>query len=228
MTSRDRKRQRAFRATARNADRLGKRPPRSFDRRANRADHAALARWGKKQREKRRAEIAAIARRELTPARKRDGGNHDFGQRLAGLDGSIPRDVDLDIDSDVSDAAVEKSMLVREMLELLRDSGRADIRWFRKAMPAFGLDARNLDLLKRSATKTMSPHTLTAIPDRSITNRRIFRLALQTFGSNANVRRWLIQPGSWAIDYQIPAVLLKTPQGLKMLEDFLMRLEYGV
>ena len=61
------------------------------------------------------------------------------------------------------------------------------------------------------------------------TNRRIFRLALQTFGSNANVRRWLLfSPGSWAIDYQIPAVLLKTPQGLKMLEDFLMRLEYGV
>jgi hypothetical protein len=126
------------------------------------------------------------------------------------------------------------------MLELLRDirgnittkadfaAMRVDRRSFRKAMPAFGLDAHKLDRIRNARAETDAPYTLADAPEDLLTSRRIFRLALQTFGSNANVRRWLVEPGSWAIDYQMPAVLLQSPQGRKMLEDFLGRLAYGV
>jgi hypothetical protein len=142
MTSRDRKFNRTLRAIARHNARLGKRPARELDPREDRSNHAALTRWGKKQLAKRRAKIAESVRRALRPAKKRDGGKDDFGARLIERVGSIPRDVDLGFDSENSDAAIEKSRLVMDMLELLRAirgnmTTKADFAAMRKDIRSF-------------------------------------------------------------------------------------------
>ena len=291
MTSRETRRKRAFRAYARNAVRVGKQPVRAHDPRASRADHAAMARKGKKRQAKRRAEIAARVRREIARLKARTGAAarnaraadalhtnlqwqdlgafftaiertepsdalralfdlrravlaerekpDNFGARLLRRDGSVPNDVDVDlqIDGKNADAPVNPLKLVTEMTELLRDMRQsmatktdlaalhADLRSCLRELPAFncyrGAGARG----KSGAGGTIGP---TLSLEESTARRWIFRLALFCFGSKADVRRWLAEPGSYAIDHQIPSDMLRTPEGRAKLELFLRRLEAGV
>lgn len=51
--------------------------------------------------------------------------------------------------------------------------------------------------------------------------------ATSVFGSRAAAEQWLVEPAT-GLDRRCPIDLLSTPAGVKLVEDFLGRLEYGV
>jgi putative toxin-antitoxin system antitoxin component (TIGR02293 family) len=51
--------------------------------------------------------------------------------------------------------------------------------------------------------------------------------ATAVFGSQEEAEQWLEQPAI-GLDQQRPIDLLATPEGAKLVEDFLTRLEFGV
>ncbi len=57
-------------------------------------------------------------------------------------------------------------------------------------------------------------------------NKIVIR-ATEIFGSREEAVQWLERP-ALGLDQQRPIDLLQTPAGIKLVEDFLGRLEYGV
>ena len=55
----------------------------------------------------------------------------------------------------------------------------------------------------------------------------ILTRATTLFGSQAAATQWLEQPAI-GLDQRRPIDLMTTPSGLKLVEDFLGRIEYGV
>jgi putative toxin-antitoxin system antitoxin component (TIGR02293 family) len=76
-------------------------------------------------------------------------------------------------------------------------------------------------LLRTNPYKLLSTERL----PRELTE--ILARATEIFGSQAEAERWLEQP-ALGLDQQRPIDLLQTPAGVKLVEDFLGRLEYGV
>jgi putative toxin-antitoxin system antitoxin component (TIGR02293 family) len=61
----------------------------------------------------------------------------------------------------------------------------------------------------------------------SQTLTEILAKATEIFGSQEEAVRWLDQP-ALGLEQRRPIDLLETPAGVKLVEDFLGRLEYGV
>jgi putative toxin-antitoxin system antitoxin component (TIGR02293 family) len=59
------------------------------------------------------------------------------------------------------------------------------------------------------------------------TFQSILRKAISVFGDESSVEWWLNEP-AMGLDYQIPAKLLATKAGARLVDSFLTRLEYGV
>lgn len=77
---------------------------------------------------------------------------------------------------------------------------------------------------------------LRAVPDKPLSKEQSGRLwkfaeiltrATEVFGSQQEAERWLEQP-ALGLEQRRPVDLLETPAGVKLVEDFLGRLEYGV
>lgn len=175
----------------------------------------------------------------LRPADERIGGIEDDSARPLHREDGVPADVKLGADCEDCDTAFARptrdsdiALLLREMRETM--ATKADLAALRAEMRSwFG----TLRTIRRGTSETTPtgdpmvesdpPSTPAKPPDETIARCQILRLALAAFGSKSNMRRWLFEPGNWALDYQVPAVLLQTAEGRKMLENFLIRLEFG-
>lgn len=57
--------------------------------------------------------------------------------------------------------------------------------------------------------------------------RRVLSKAAEVFGSRAHAKAWMERP-ALALDNARPVDLLESPQGVDLVMDLLIRLEYGV
>ena len=87
------------------------------------------------------------------------------------------------------------------------------------------------DIVKRSTPSRVqtSENILLSTEQRGQRWKRaaILTKAAQIFGSQEEAERWLNQP-ALGLEQRRPIDLLDTPAGVKLVEDFLGRLEYGV
>lgn len=65
------------------------------------------------------------------------------------------------------------------------------------------------------------PNSLAGVPED------IFDAAVKVMGSRADAVRWL-QGRAIGLDGRVPAEVLRTPDGVKLVRNFLGRLEFGV
>lgn len=63
--------------------------------------------------------------------------------------------------------------------------------------------------------------------DRTWKFAEVLAKARDVFGSQARAEQWLVQPAA-ALDRRTPLELLDTAAGVEMVEDLLVRLDYGV
>ena len=88
---------------------------------------------------------------------------------------------------------------------------------------AIGMDIRTFQRHKRTPTRTLSQ----AQSGRTWTFAKILAQATEVFGSRDEALQWLERPAI-GLEQRRPIDLLATPAGVKIVEDFLARLEYGV
>jgi putative toxin-antitoxin system antitoxin component (TIGR02293 family) len=55
----------------------------------------------------------------------------------------------------------------------------------------------------------------------------IFSKAVQVLGSEASAREWMRQPAI-GLDQQIPAKLVRSPEGAKLVDTYLDQIEHSV
>jgi len=88
---------------------------------------------------------------------------------------------------------------------------------------AVGMSRRTSQRVKRTPNKPLSKEQ----SGRLWKFAEILTKATEVFGSQEEAERWLQQPAI-GLEQRRPIDLLQTPAGVKLVEDFLGRLEYGV
>jgi putative toxin-antitoxin system antitoxin component (TIGR02293 family) len=88
---------------------------------------------------------------------------------------------------------------------------------------ALGISQRTSQRFKSKPNKLLSKEQ----SSRLWTFAEILAKATQIFGSQEEAERWLQQPAI-GLEQRRPIDLLGTPAGVRLVEDFLGRLEYGV
>jgi putative toxin-antitoxin system antitoxin component (TIGR02293 family) len=88
---------------------------------------------------------------------------------------------------------------------------------------ALGVSRRTSQRLKLTPNKPLSKEQ----SGRLWKFAEILAKATEVFGSQKEAERWLEQPAI-GLEQRRPIDLLATPAGVKLIEDFLGRLEYGV
>lgn len=88
---------------------------------------------------------------------------------------------------------------------------------------ALGMSVRTVQRRKEKPGKPLSQ----AQGGRTWKFAEILALAIRVFGSQRDAELWL-ESSIGALGHQRPIDLLATPAGTKLVEDFLVRLEYGV
>jgi putative toxin-antitoxin system antitoxin component (TIGR02293 family) len=97
------------------------------------------------------------------------------------------------------------------------------IRQDRSFEKAIGMSLRTFQRRKDSPKKPLSPDQ----SGRTWKFAEIFTKAMTVFGSKDDAEQWLESPAI-GLDQRRPIDLLATPAGVEMVEDLLVRLEYGV
>lgn len=88
---------------------------------------------------------------------------------------------------------------------------------------AVGMSLRTFQRRKDAPAKPLSPEQ----SGRTWKFAEILAKATAVFGSQEEAEQWLERPAI-GLDQRCPIDLLATPAGVEMVEDFLLRLEYGV
>jgi putative toxin-antitoxin system antitoxin component (TIGR02293 family) len=89
--------------------------------------------------------------------------------------------------------------------------------------PGIGMSLRTVQRFRVAPAKLLS----TEQSGRVWKFAEILTKATAVFGSQAAAEKWLGQPAT-GLDQRRPIDLLATPAGVKLVEEFLERLEYGV
>lgn len=88
---------------------------------------------------------------------------------------------------------------------------------------ALGMSLRTFQRLRLTPRKTLSREQ----SGRTWQVAEILAKAIEVFGSREAAEAWLEQP-AMALEQRRPIDLLATPPGVKLVEDLLGRIEYGV
>ncbi|ARU15917.1 antitoxin Xre/MbcA/ParS toxin-binding domain-containing protein [Croceicoccus marinus] len=88
---------------------------------------------------------------------------------------------------------------------------------------ALGMSLRTFQRSKQDETRLLSPEQ----SGRTWKFVEILARATQLLGSKKDAEEWLEKPAI-ALDGQCPIDLMTTPAGAKLVEEHLLRLEYGV
>ena len=95
---------------------------------------------------------------------------------------------------------------------------------------------RDPDLLQKAVGVSLRTLQRKASPHKALTEAQsgrawkfaeIMAKATQVMGSQEEAERWMTSP-AMALDQRRPIDLLSTPAGVELVEDLLIRLEYGV
>lgn len=97
------------------------------------------------------------------------------------------------------------------------------IDWDDAFAKAVGMSQRTFQRHAAAAGKALSPEQ----SGRTWKFAEILAKASAIFGSNEEAEQWLERPAT-GLDGRRPIDLLATPAGVELVEDFLVRLEYGV
>ncbi len=88
---------------------------------------------------------------------------------------------------------------------------------------SFGMSLRTFQRHKVTPARRLSPEQSAC----AWTLAEILAKASAVFGSEDEAEQWLLRP-AMGLDGRQPIDLLATPSGVKLVEDFLIRLEHGV
>jgi putative toxin-antitoxin system antitoxin component (TIGR02293 family) len=97
------------------------------------------------------------------------------------------------------------------------------LRWDDSFAKAIGMSHRTYQRHMSASSKPLSPEQ----SGRMWTLAEILAKATAVFGSKEEAEQWLERP-AMGLDQRKPIDLLATPAGVELVEDFLVRLEYGV
>lgn len=97
------------------------------------------------------------------------------------------------------------------------------LRWNDAFAKAVGMSQRTYQRHMAGATKLLSPEQ----SGRTWKLAEILAKATAVLGSKAEAEQWLERPAI-GLDQRRPIDLLATPAGVELVEDFLVRLDYGV
>ncbi|MBX9840916.1 MAG: DUF2384 domain-containing protein [Xanthobacteraceae bacterium] len=97
------------------------------------------------------------------------------------------------------------------------------LRWNESFAKAIGMSLRTYQRHVSTAAKQLNPEQ----SGRTWKLAEILAKATSVLGSRQEAERWLEQPAI-GLDQRKPIDLLATPAGTELVEDFLVRLEYGV
>jgi putative toxin-antitoxin system antitoxin component (TIGR02293 family) len=97
------------------------------------------------------------------------------------------------------------------------------IGWDMAFEKTLGMSQRTFQRHAAAPTKSLSPEQSA----RTWKFAEILAKATAVLGSKEDAEQWLEQPAS-GLDQRRPMDLLATPAGVELVEDFLVRLEYGV
>lgn len=114
-----------------------------------------------------------------------------------------------------------KGMPARALTYLVENL--AIIDWDDAFAKAVGMSERTFQRHTAGAAKALSPEQ----SGRTWKFAEILAQASAVFGSKKEAEQWLEQPAA-GLDGRRPIDLLATPTGVELVEDFLVRLEYGV
>ena len=99
----------------------------------------------------------------------------------------------------------------------------AVLRWDNSFERALGMSVRTYQRHITATTKTLNPEQ----SGRTWKLAEVLAKATAIFGSKEEAEQWLKRPAT-GLDQRRPIDLLATPAGVELVEDFLVRLEYGV
>lgn len=97
------------------------------------------------------------------------------------------------------------------------------LSWDQNLEKAVGMSLRTFQRHAATASKALSPEQ----SGRTWKLAEILARATAIFGSKEDAEKWLEQPAA-GLDRHRPIDLLATPAGVELVENFLVRLEYGV
>src|SRR5712692_3306103 len=97
------------------------------------------------------------------------------------------------------------------------------LRWDESFAKAIGMSLRTYQRHTSTTGKQLNPEQ----SGRTWKLAEILAKATAVFGSKEEAEQWLEQPAT-GLDRRRPIDLLATPAGVELVEDFLVRLEYGV
>jgi putative toxin-antitoxin system antitoxin component (TIGR02293 family) len=97
------------------------------------------------------------------------------------------------------------------------------LRWDQAFEKALGMSQRTYQRHVLKASKPLNPEQ----SGRTWKLAEILAKATDVFGSKEEAEQWLERPAT-GLDDRRPIDLLATPAGVQLVEDFLVRVEYGV
>ncbi len=97
------------------------------------------------------------------------------------------------------------------------------LRWDESFARAVGMSQRTYQRHTSTSAKQLNPEQ----SGRTWKLAEILAKATAVFGSKKGAEQWLEQP-AMGLNQRRPIDLLATPAGVELVEDFLVRLEYGV
>lgn len=97
------------------------------------------------------------------------------------------------------------------------------LNWDDAFAKAVGMSQRTYQRHTSTAAKALTPEQ----SGRTWKFAEILAKAAAIFGSKEEAEQWLERPAT-GLDRRRPIDLLATPAGVELIEDFLVRLEYGV
>jgi putative toxin-antitoxin system antitoxin component (TIGR02293 family) len=97
------------------------------------------------------------------------------------------------------------------------------LRWDDAFAKAIGMSHRTYQRHTSASAKPLNPEQ----SGRTWKLAEILAKAAAVFGSKAEAEQWLERPAI-GLNQRKPIDLLATPAGVELVEDFLVRLEYGV
>ena len=97
------------------------------------------------------------------------------------------------------------------------------LRWDESFAKAVGMSQRTYQRHTSTSAKQLNPEQ----SGRTWKLAEILAKATAVFGSKKEAEQWLEQP-AMGLNQRRPINLLATPAGVELVEDFLVRLEYGV
>jgi putative toxin-antitoxin system antitoxin component (TIGR02293 family) len=97
------------------------------------------------------------------------------------------------------------------------------LHWDDSFAKAIGMSLRTYQRHTSTAAKTLSPEE----SGRTWKLAEVLAKATAVFESKKKAEQWLEQPAT-GLNQRKPIDLLATPAGVELVDDFLVRLEYGV